>query len=261
MESMENESKIYRISYNINKFYATNLAFIIFISLLLLTAFIQIILFEFGVVGVNDIYKGDPNEWIFWFVTFLGISVSSCSLVGNILVQREKSSFIYWASVSISLSFINLMLAKSFFIAFTLFIAYGLLIHRYKHWKSHEQGNTKNHNTPKIVSIIIAIGFIYLLFSLAVVGIWGEQIYNKNGSNAKPEWTWWMDAISSGLIIISILLVNVKNKWGFLFQALTTLLSVTIYLEAGQYILVLYLILISILSFTTFLSWIYKDRI
>ncbi len=256
-------STLYRVTKKIDNFYKSRYAIILFLSLSLIATVLQLTLFLLNIITVNDVAHGDSNEWIFWFVTTISFISSSCMLTSNVLTQRENKYFIYFALVSLTLSIINVMMTKSYLVGTTQIISLFLIIQRYFMWTKHDK-HVSTGAAPKVASKrslwIVAILVITYCFILSmVVFFFGEEIYDPQGNGLKPEWTWWLDVFGSTTIIASMLLINLKNKYGFLFQAIGPLTGVLVMAEAGQFIMMINLFILSSMAFTTFLSWIARD--
>ncbi len=256
---MEKETKFLRTTKKINDFYQTKYAIILFMSLSLSVTILQIALFLTGNISVNDVSVGDSNAWVFWLVTFVSVTSFVLIMSANILTQRESRMFIYPQVISMLLSILNMIVTKSYFVGVTQLLTIALVIYRYLEW-GKEQGKTekKDYKNLKIISYIVWL--VYLSIIIAVVAMWGQEIYDPNHTGFKPEWTWWFDATFSTTILISGMLFIFKDKYAFLFMTMGTTSGIFIMAEAGQLIMVVNLCIMASMSFTMFLSWIAREH-
>ncbi len=248
----------------IQSFYFTNNAFILFVGLTTFAMLLQVILFMTGNLSVNKITAGSENAWIFWLVTTVSYSSSVLGLIGNILVARENKIFIYFSFFGVSLNIVNALLSRSIMISITMLITLFLTIHRFLIWNNESKINDepitiKKETTKQTYLLIISIWLIVLSIALTIVGLFGSELYDPNGTGMRPEWTWWADAISSSTIILSMLLVTTRNKWGFLVQSVGTLIGVAVFIQLHQFIMLINLGILTTMSITTFLAWFARD--
>lgn len=256
----ETHTTFYRVTTSMQKFYYTKQAFILFFSLNTIGILLQVSLFVFDILEVNGITHGASNEWIFWTLTFLSYTNAILGVSTNILVARENKNFIYFNLAGLSLTIINCIFSRSIMIAITMTLTMGLIIHRYFSWsKSEKSSEDKETNTTKKYIFIFISWLVWMIICLVIIGLWGKQIYDPNDTGMRPEWTWWLDGIGSSSIVLSMLLVTAKNKWGFIAQTFGTLVGVIIFLSLHQFIMIISLGITSLMSFTTFLAWVARD--
>ncbi len=260
-------SKIYAAADYCDKFWKSNASIMFIVLLAIVTTSIQVLLFMFGKVSINDIWADDSNSWIAWFVIVISlISMLSFGL-GNVYTQRESKYFIYFSIVGLLLTIANLFLTKSYLLCFTQIVSFILMIQRYfLYAKEHshvQSGGTSTPVSKRTITMVWIISGLYLLLSLLVVAMWGDAMYNPNNlpndELLKPRWTWWIDAISSGTIIASVLLVSYKNKYGIIFSFLGPFIAAFMFAEAGQIISMITMFMLAGLAVTRFLSWMARD--
>lgn len=258
---------LYKAAIGLQKFYGTKNAVILFVSLQIVALLIQVVLFSTGNLDINGIHIGSPKAWIVWFITTVSFLGSICMILTNILVTRESRLFIITNILGISLSIVNSIFSRSLMIVITMLITLMLVIHRFTIWnkeyKMKEKGEVPVHEkkvySSKIYWIIIGIWLIYLLFSLVIIAEFGHAIYDPNDTGMRKAWTWWLDGVGSSTMILSMLLLTCKNKWGFVSQAIGTFAGVIIFLSLSQIVMCLSLLISCAMSTTAFLAWIGRD--
>lgn len=250
------ETKKVTIINNINKFYASNLSLVIFLGVTILFAILQIILFVTNVIEINHISFGEPTGQALAWIS-MAIALGSCfvGFVGAIMNLRGSLSFIYWAISQMMLSLMVAIFAGIILTGIALLFSILVTIIRYFIWKFEllDKWNLSNNLIYILVgafTIISGLLFSLLIFIGVIVPMTTSLV-----PEAKPLWTGYFDAWTSSLIMGAALLMIFKSRWAFVLYFISKIFAIANYVEVGNIISIIQLLLFVTMDITGFIAW------
>ncbi|NQX83266.1 MAG: nicotinamide mononucleotide transporter [Mycoplasmataceae bacterium] len=247
-------SRTIKIINNVNKFYASSLSFVCFLSITLVFAIIQIILYVTNIISLNGTYFSDPTGQVAAWLA-LGISLTGCfvGFIGAILNLRGSLNFVYWATSQLVLSILISFFAGIILTSVALFFSMIATIFRYFAWKLKwlDKWIFKKKTLHILVTIFVII--ISIVFIILVVFI--DSMHQYVNGDPKPLWTGIFDALSASLIIGASILLIFKSRWAFVLYFITKIFAISNYAYTGNIISSVQLILFISMDITGFISW------
>lgn len=246
----------------INKFYASNAAFITFSTATILFGIVQVLLFIFGGLKINGTtYIDSSHKDIIFVWVSLTLSILSClaGFIGAILSLRGSTLFIWPSLFQLTMQIFVAISSAVWLTAIAVLFSIIITIVRYILWKLGTLD--KIDINPKKVMIYVAIigVIIFSVFTFLEVKFeWLRTIPSVDESNDLfvKDIVWGVfDAISSSLVMMANVLFLFKIRWSFVLYLTSKIFSIANYSHMGNFIPVVQLLLFSTMDITGFLAW------
>ena len=262
-EKLSFGEKVIKISDNL---YEGNKLIIIFIIILLVSATIQIVLFQMGILRVAGVSIDDPNSYIGWISISLTMIGSPLVFTGAIYQVRLNTKFFIFIFIGNIFMLINAILIGVLFGAISYILVLIIVVMRIKNWKKRDysptsltdpnplqrkknQANFLRGLSYALLAFMFALLISEILFNLGYIEVYQDRPYIR-----------WLDIIVFSFIIFGTILINYKLQESFLIFTIMKIFSIALLISFGQLILMTEALLWFTIDITSFMSWRYKQK-
>lgn len=239
-----------------NKFYASNAAIIVFMTLATSFSLLQIILFATGSMRVNGaLITDDVNLMTLWLLLSASIIACFSGYIGAIMLFRGNSSFLYFQGGQTILYVITFLFSRIWMSAILNITIIFWLIIRYVAWKRNwiEKLNW-NYKVITISTIVVFIIAFLIFFSFAYL-LYENNLYVDELGKSKPIWVVIFDLLGSTLYFTASYLIIFKVRWAFVIYAIGKIFMITTLLQSGVVVSALQQAIYWSMDLTGFISW------
>lgn len=238
-----------------DKFFHSNISFIIFSVTMIVWGLIMFLIAAFTdyqIGGTSDI----TNFWLYFYL-FISISCTTLSLIGYVYVVRIDKKFFWPTTIGQSLTLVMYIFLGLTWtsIAFLIFISTS--IYRYIAISKYGSGYEVNTRVLTVVTLCIILIMYVIGFRLILtdhLGAWSLAADGKEESLAK------FDVFSSIFLVIAAMLLVAKNKYSFVVFMVVNVLYLTLNFMATSYVPCLQILIFLTCNGIAALAWSKRDK-
>ncbi len=238
----------------INNFIHGGWSIIVFITIILVTAIIQMALFIFTNYSINGMEFGEEGAWVTWVFMFVSIPFGICAVLSMILSIRKEAGFMFYALV-VEAGYMISGLAAGMMIT-SLVIPLFSIVNYYRYNKIKKYG--PNYEVDKDLWNKILIGCAILILLVGTLSIeldnnnsfwWNEEVYGGR------KYIQYIDVVTAIFTLCGVLLTVTRNKYSFLMFIFCDLFFLILFINAHQWTSVVITIIYLCIETLGFIVW------